>query len=379
VEGEEPRRSLIFAGAIEQAPAGAITAQLETGTYLAEVSILHHPFWEEPTPSTASQVTSGTWVEERIELPAYNEATPGTLPARIEKLTLAATENDAGDKYRRVWLGIRPNYRGTGHTFKSKLFAAWGAGYVDTTLYTPTGSSYTITTFATTEGEAKRFGLTLGDSGSEGTLYVGRYLVLGLFNVSVADTVCGVRLKVGFEGGANFVPNEMAYVDGEDFDYPLPSNYEYHVVDLGELQIPPNGDYAGLTADELESLELQLFAERLEGTGNLEFGGFKLIPADHYAHLRGVEFGKAADDADLECFLATRPDDTYLASTNREDGGDGDTTVEFDVRDWYLPPGPSGMAAVVEMSDGTLFDEAAFDYTFSYYPRYLSYRTDEDQ
>lgn len=94
----------------------------------------------------------------------------------------------------------------------------------------------------------------------------GRFLVLGRFKCTDGSTECRVQLQSGFSKNTNW----------KTFSRQLISGSSWNIYELGQVQFPQTG--RAFIATQINYSALQIFAERISGSGNLDFDCLILIP-----------------------------------------------------------------------------------------------------
>jgi len=254
------------------------TSLLELPNTSLRVTLTRHPLWE----STSSCVVSASGISTLGGAFTLNSLPDtGTAPARIEDFSIS---HNSSVPLARAWVGIREYNEGIA-SFEPLWELEDGSTYTDTTSGSDSnasGSSKLTVNFATMNSNAKRAEISVNDvvlSSPEDM--IGRYVVLCRSKVDTGMTVA-LQLRHGFYDGDDdsFLQAEPVYIE----------NTNWRLRELGEVSIPPSGwRAANANPAVIDNVTIQVWAELIEGSGNLDLDCLVLIPANHY-----VSFDSAA-------------------------------------------------------------------------------------
>lgn len=168
----------------------------------------------------------------------------------------------------------------------------------------------------------------------------GNYLILG--RARVTSGTVGLQLRHGMENpwSSNYTIERELVI----------ANTTFKTVPMGLVQIPPiipvglAGYYGAehYMQSEVLDFSLRIWAERLTGSGNLEFDGFCLMPQDasvsvvSYAPLASLDI-ETRYSGELGIQGGTFTDDTIV-------------NVDTAVNNWLLPPGNGTWVVATEAS-----------------------------
>lgn len=291
------------------------------------LDVLRTPFWE---PTSRTTVTMNN-LSANGGFTAITSIT-GSADARIEELRV---NGDTG-VIAKFWAGIRPKYEGSS-SFDPVLEiedGINGADCSDIVDASASGGNYTRCTFATQTGLVSRSILSLLDAGvtTNQDHYYGRYTVIARLRVT-STREAGVLLKHGFFNSPNRTPNEEVKV----------TDTNWRLYSLGDIQIPPHKVHPLVGTAEVKYFTLELFAESLAGSGNLEMDNYVLVPSRHQVY---------ADDAVISSLgsnvkFFTLPDERqYAVSYNN--ANEPDVSIPQAMTNWRLPVGDSVFVFVGE-------------------------------
>lgn len=350
-DGESQKRSLVLDGSTEILSDDIWSPLMGINSIKVKLAIKRKPFWEATSTTSASttglSVTGGEWT-------IGNNA--GTEDQRIEEayFTIRTTAKQ------RIWAGIRPIYEGVGD-FDPLWECEDGTNYVDATDTADGtasgGNKVTISFVAATL--SRRFSVSIDDVIGIGDAnhFVGKYQVIGRCKVDSVNTQVRVQLRSGY---FYLITTETivqdTIIDGQT---------SWDLVELGEVQFPPMGNRDGREADQLDYMSLTIWAERLSGSGTLDFDCLILIPSEHYFY--GEATSLVADDL-FEAYVSNN-DDFYAVGNGIGAWGN----IDFNMPNWKYPIGGGHMVvAAAEASSHTL--TGTVDVLLKLLPRWHSYR-----
>lgn len=348
---ESVRRSLLYGGVLNYVTGVGISPLLECEQMLARLSMYRHPLWETISFTSISDsglsTIGGMWTINNVL---------GVPPARMG--VVEVEKGTAGSLYR-VWMGIRDEYISLTNfnplwecedgTNESGDCADVGGDA------TASNNTKVVCDFSVTEAHVIRMSITVADIDAVNDIdFVGRYLILCRCKVT-AGTVA-LQLKSGYSDTAAFAPNEIIYI----------TNTDWRLIELGEVLMPPEGYWASY-APRLDNFELQIFAERVVGAGNLELDCLILIPSRHYVDVVGTDI--VTGNHETRIFTHENEE---MAALNFS-GSNPDTSPELSDRDWYLPVGTSALIIAAERETIQVLGDTV-TVRMSYVPRWYSYR-----
>lgn len=339
---EAAKQSLIYEASLQYPADIPGFHQFAPGRVIVRVNISRHPLWE----STTSQ--SNAWFT-KTSLGGYvlDAGTPiGTAPGKV---TLNIAEVSGGNHLGNVWFGIRRKYSASA-SFNPVIELESGSNGTDTASAADAGASggnkKTVTFVTTTLSRRVYWSIVLPAAES----YRGRYLVLCRMKLSAGSTTAGVQLKYDFGGGANPVPCEEVYF----------TDTNWRLVELGEIQLPPSR----VLSWDLSGYYFELWAERLNGAGNLDLDCIILIPSDQFLSAKNGTVGTVALTMDYNDV----PVITNLVS------GTVYSLMQTSVRNLYTPANENWLwvVAAERPTQHVLTDNV--DVSLYWTPRWLSYR-----
>ncbi|HNB50412.1 MAG TPA: hypothetical protein PK530_00635 [Anaerolineales bacterium] len=354
---ETARRALLYDGELTPAMLANLSPLLGRDGAYYTAALTRHAAWEKVTAETASTTNvsalGGTWA-------LGDEG--GTLNGRIARLSVEGRSGGGGPLHR-FWVGIRPLYEGTS-TFASKWECESGTNATDATDTADanaSGGTMVRVDFATVATLTKRFHMGVTTFVSTSKHAVGRYLILARAKVT-AGTVA-LQMRSGFSGGENFAPHKMCFL----------SNTTYELIELGEVQFPPMGYRSLLQNDEmLEQMQLQFWAERISGAGNLDVDCLVLMPSEHMFYVSGDRVQYYVDGNETQ--LLTFENDEHLA-VNMQGIFSGlvpYANLDYAPTRWEYPVG-GGLLVFAGQRNGEQILTDAVDMDYSMYPRWRHY------
>lgn len=252
---------------------------------IVSISVLRFPWFESSSdttvndwslagsPPTIGQTGSG----------GYYTAINTQEDARIKVLSL--TNGTGTSPTTKMWIGFRDYNYGI-VKFEPNFECESGTMGTDTSATadgTASGSSKAQCTFSTVATLAKRVSLRFNDTSPTAHMEMaGRYLLL-------------MRMKLGSSTAVRIVTKDgwqtLGFVDTIAGDTYLSSSdntnlTNWNLIELGYLQIPSVGykDDSWII-DYMKYYAIEIYAERLSGSGNLDMDMIILMPADHLAVL----------------------------------------------------------------------------------------------
>lgn len=371
-EGEtEPRRSLIYGLTVRQQDKSAVgsTSLLDKEFVSARLGITRHPLWESASPFTISasglSTLGGTW---SIPSTLFHY---GTAPGRVSDLSIRHVESLG---LARVWMGIRPGVALV-PTFDPLWELEDGTPGTDAAVaddanaspYASSSSNMIQASFATTTTNAKRASINVYDviaSGPEDM--VGHYIVLCRTKVASGMTVA-MQVRSGYAGAddSSFIQAEQVYVD----------NTSWQLIELGEVQVPPAGwRAASYNEYTVGYTQLQIWAELIEGSGNLDLDCLVFIPSTYYTKIdNAAVWTDPSGPSYYDAHVYTHENDLIEAQGNVNSYPSyAQANLDLQSRDWYYPT-QGGVLVVAGEEDTvhTLNDDVTLGMTI--YRRWLGY------
>lgn len=362
VDGENPKRSLIYEGSLFFPGSVGRSAMMEGGQLDMSLTLSRHPFWE-------SLYTSGVWSSAQSFncTGGYVQSVAtigGTVAARVDTIFTAAL---VGGPITRLWVGVRENYEGLTNfnplweLEKGTPNSTNGASIL-TAAGTTSGNQYVRVGFGTAT-LAERTAIKVGDivaSTSHAQHFIGNYSVLCRCKVTANATI-GLQLKYGYSAATAMAENQETIID----------NSSYELIDLGVVRIPPFGRIYGMGAIYLQEFEIELWAEHIDGTAatdNLDLDCLILVPAEHQVYMDGTYITASGGGP---AYVYTRPDDTHIAIAYK--GGAPALTPELGATDWYLPKGKIGVVVAGQRASSHVLTDTV-SVNMAYVNRWYSYR-----
>lgn len=350
---EDLRRSLILNGSIEILNDTGISPMLENYRALLRLTVVRHPFWE-PVGSTTIQNSGMNALGGDNSWSSID----GDAPARI---SLSQIWSPSGGPMDKVWIGVREEYDGY-----SNFNPTWecedgtnGTDASDAIDGTASDGNKVAISFSTQTSLYERMSINVyqvatANGHSSYTHFKGHYLVL--CRCKVSSGTIGLEMRMGYTGSSTVTRYPMIYLE----------NTSWQLVELGTIKIPPAGTRGNF---DLNTSEISLWAERIDGSGTLDLDALVLIPSRHMVRIENAAIQSGAQGA----YLIVHEDDSssglgYGASYT-------DTVLDIDPIGWYLPT-DNGMVVVAgtRTAGQSLTDQLSA--WFLYYPRWLAYRQD---
>jgi len=350
------RRTLLYRGELVPQLVKNISGQMLSarGGAFYQLVLERHPAWESISfeSASASNVSS---LGGKVTL--VDEG--GNLDGRIRALNLTG-RSGAGGPMDKLWVGLRPAYKGSAN-FVAKWECEAGTNFTDaadTADASDSGGSKVRVSFATTATMAKRLAMDLGTFVTTSTHALGRYLVL--LRGSVTSGVCSVQMRTGLQGSTNFAPHKAVYV----------SNTADHLIELGEISIPPF-DYRSpveLDSTVLDNFQIQLWAERVSGAGSLDLDCIVLLPSEHFVFMSGAALQFSAFNRFISIF--TFEDERKLPLEYL--GNTPVSNLEYAHNNWAFPQGGGILIFAADRAAAQVVTDA-IDLDYKMYPRWQNY------
>lgn len=322
--GESAKRALIYGMEFNQQTASTLNPLLGRNAQLATLIIDRHPLWENVAQSNYTTTTvsclGGKWTPSVAE---------GSAAGRIAEFIIKG-ESPSLTPIRRFWAGILPDL-GSGHTnFDPVIELEDGTAYNGGSLTTRSGASggeglyvASIASTKTLYGE-----IYMNDhQATDQDEYVGDYLVLARCKVDTGTV--GVTLGCGtaFTAEEEVALRNMVQV----------SNTSWQLIELGEITLPPYGIRQSVGSGSMDYVTLQIYAEQLTGTSELDVDCLILIPTKHMIYI---------DDTDTYYDSVSRLEPTYCYTYEDEENdcvnyraGTPARAPDRSFLNWYWPPG----------------------------------------
>ncbi len=369
VDGEEERRALLYTGQMEYPSLVGISPMIECLTIVVKFTLVRHPLWENDVSTSISDTIQGVQL-----LPAFDKWVitniEGTAPARIANLEVYLDTSLIGTPLHEYWIGIRPYHNGVAN-FDGEWQCENGTidDVADTSAIidgTASNSAKQQTDFATDASLIKRFHIQTQDvattAGNEQD-YVGRYLVLVRAKTTVAGTTVGIQLRSGY---SDQIIHEEIYM----------SSTSWFLYELGEIELPPASQSGMNYGNWIRSFMLSMYAERLAGTGSLDCDLFILIPSEHFLHVSGSVIDYDALHTMRDVIYTSANDTMFAIGYTRATPDAVNDALSIIPLVWYIPQ--EGGAVVMAGQSQTQHNHAdSYHLAMTYYPRWLSYRYDE--
>ncbi len=282
------------------------------------IAIVFKEEWEDHTTTTILNAVTCQSVYGWGTVSAQS----GSFPARISKLILTNGPSTPLYKY---WAGIKPTGDGIS-SFNGKWELENGTMGSDSgTVTDTTGGTVTAVrcTFAGTPSMAKRVSMTVDDACADSNYhhFTGRYNVLLRARVLASASTVTFQMKSGF--GTALAPAEYKQI----------TNTNYQFISLGEVLIPPMGQYVNFYGSGINrTFTIAVFAERNSSIGSVNMDCLCLVPADHYTSAIGC----AVDSAGGYTAAYTHEDDSH-GGYSLDASGNPQGALELGFRDWELP------------------------------------------
>ena len=284
---EGVKRGLVYEIGMVPVNESTLTPTLGVSGAKFNISIVYLDEWEDRvgttiipnTPTTVSGL-GGSYTIGAIS---------GSYPARINLMQFSG--GPTATLYK-IWCGIRPTGEGVS-SFRPVWELESGTNGTDTATYTDYGGPAAQNagpgfadnskrcTFATAT-MVNRVSMTVQQAWAD-TNYnhaAGRYNVLLRCRLD-ATGECTARMYSGY--GSTLAPAEYKPITWTN----------YKLLSLGEITIPPSGNFADTWTDTAfyPTFKVAVYAERNSGTPNLIMDCLVLIPTDHYTTNVGSAIG----------------------------------------------------------------------------------------
>jgi len=326
------------------------------------IAIERDKAWEEPGKYILSSAgvddIGGTWVIG---------SDIGSMGQRIAKFKMEPT----GFSQAKYWAGIRDIRNGT-TGFISKWEAEDGSLGTDASLAADATASpgagnskvnIDFTTFATMRNRLSIRWSQIQTVGNWDDI-IGSYLLLGRLKLDADTTEIAIQIQHGWTqlGGTGTIVG-TTFLSGVDDS----SLVNWNFIELGSINIPPTGNRENTitSSDDIKNYVIQLWSERISGSGELDIDCFVLIPNEH------LFVAKSPVDINNSVDAFTGPDGYQYAL-----GKDGTTygNLDFHFTDWFYSIGGGIMVIAVQQTTRSVNLTDTADLTIELYPRWKTFR-----
>ena len=361
-DGETACWSLIHKMVIQPAPMSLYTPLM--GYNYAQYTVaITHDNWREKTTSKILERTKlqcfssadNQWIKRIIPIANITSTLGGSLPGRMN---IELYSSYYSREINRVWVGLKPKYNGTTNVtnsytdfqpfwqLKNGTLGTDAATRQATSCWPGSKTNCVRVSFATTGVMTQRVAITptqsTGASPIQHNQFVGKYLVLLRCSLDAAGEV-GLKLKVGFQGGENYVEKETKYFD----------NTAWRYLELGEVYIPPYGRSGSYeyTFNDIALTELQIDAERTTGNCNLDMNGLMLIPSQHMAYIDDINLDYTSETSNYgRVYVIDKPDGTKDVKSINSTGYRREVPLAY-FRQWETPQDGALLIIAAEQTD----------------------------
>lgn len=347
------RTALIYRGDFVPAMQQTITPLLGKSGSFYQLALERHGAWE--TTTTGPTYSNVSVLGGIVSLTDMG----GTLLGRMGQLDVLARSGGGGPLHK-IWVGCRPVYEGS-----TSFVAKWecesgtnGTDAADTADAGDSGGNKVRVSFATVATLAKRLSMTVATFITTPKEGVGRYLVL--LRGSVTAGVVAVQMRSGFSSSENFTPHKTVYL----------SNTTDQLLELGEVSIPPFGYRQQFSGNNtVEQFQLQLWAERISGSGSLDLDCLVLIPAEHSFYVSGASLSYNVSAVNRVTFLTFEDDQKTVLQYSADIP---QSNLEFGHTNWAYPNG-GGILVIAAERDGSQVIGDTVDLEIERFPRWRAY------
>lgn len=393
-ENETARRTLIYSWSrrdISEKVSSPL--QDKSVTIISQWTIERHAYWEALPANTVSKSLTGLYHSGEFSYSELANANDyGSAPARIAKLTIPWTTLNGDGLYnpgRRLYIGYHPkqdpsNWLPSLYIGRQEYWstATYGTrNHVEANTLTSQGCCH-LNFGSGAEWVARTHtSVPYYDTGSptpnplDEDAFAGKYLVLLRARMTSTNTIA--RIAMALQQNSKWgvgTPTDLfqeLYIQESDTNY--------HLYEMGVIQIPPEG-YRQLRRDNeggLRANQLTLVAERLSGTGDMFVDSYIFIPYSHFISLDSMQIQGTGGLTTGDLYIIQDEDDivtAYLIGTNWPPPTH---RPEPSINDWHIPPYTQGtwVAALDCVLDNSA-TKALLSVTLEIYPRYFSYNDD---
>jgi hypothetical protein len=232
----------------------------------------------------------------------------------------------------------------------------------DTADGTARGSSKVRISFATNDTLAARFSLSWSQVASSNfDDLIGEYLVLARMKVDAVGTEVNVQLRDGWGNADESGIVGGVYISGQ-------TNWQMY--ELGHVIIPPTGnrDASASTSDVIKYYRLNLWAERISASGNLDVDCFVLIPSEHFFYVDKCSLGGTTGDL----IIFTGPDGyQFIVQVG---SGSVWQNVRYSLNNWKYPLGGGLLVVCYDLTSGGSTLTGTVTMAASIYTRYETFK-----
>lgn len=343
-QGEEIKQVPIIRGRIQYRVLGGMSPMLARwGAMEIQLAFQVPPHFERSETDTVS-IDSISCEGGTETIAADSDA---DLPGRIVEMNLHGTSGDgptgstADYNVENFWLGFRPLNQGLTTFDPVWQVANDGSTGTDASIdadASAIGGNRVTVDFATDESMVLRASETLQQHITGRTLTLahqyGEYLVLARMKVSNTDTAVAVQMRFGTADGVPYQFQER-YVTTDEWKY-----YE-----VGNIVLPYGGVYNPMG----QNSGLALYAERMEGSNDLHFDAFILIPSSYMCIAKHVLAGYEGIYGRMDTDIFTTPYESQYIYAYSNTLGIQRITTEFAPANLYKPRKQSVLVFVGEL------------------------------
>lgn len=320
-DGESaPKRSLVREIELVPSPQGVFGPTLGKGVAFFDIAIVYQENWEDRSGTVLISSVSHSTLGGKSTINPIS----GSLPARI--MIAQFSGGTSGQPLVKIWAGIRPFGNGVS-SFQPVWELESGTLGTDASVTTdtdagPGGSNNTIQISFATATMAQRISMTVDDACGDNNFshFAGRYNVLLRCRLSSSGEAT-VQMKSGY--GSVLAPAGYKSVTWTSYKY----------VSLGEITIPPMGNYVDTWVDNkiFRTFAVSVWAERNSGTPSLLMDCLVLIPADHMIYCSGAS---VADGKYTNFYVF---EDGGHQAISLDSSGNPNAGLQAGFRNWAVP------------------------------------------
>lgn len=372
-DGETAKRALVYNYELQPVDAGSKSPYLINPGTEWQLAITRAAEWE---PTTASFTAGDTGIALSLSggiLPTGATSTyqGGTKNGRISKLTILPTYLGVAG-LERCWVGIRPTGEITdpfSHEFDPVIaLEDIATGTADNDIYTDGSIDVVRTRFSDAGGVdalSRRWVISINDTPTtDPTHYIGSYLVLMRYQVTVSGTEIGVRLSTGYSTALTGAPTSV-----NDIQYLEYTGGAYRLAPLGTAVI-----VGQRTPDSVTFypgyFTFHLDAGRFAGTGHLYSHRLILIPSPHSIFVDNIGLGAYATGV---AYAYTSEAEKLAGYSLQSLAGPGLNTLSLSPDEWEWPTDGGFIVVAGERAASHVLTDTLNTLQMSVYKRWKGY------
>lgn len=350
-------------------PAEQTNPFLTNDTWYMRVTVVRHPFWENPAVIATNLTPDTTWYYK------HTYTGGGDVSGRVARFEMDGTRT-IGSIHQAYYAGWKSGDHSATDGWQYYWDLKDGVATTDTTVTAVAGSrSGTVQRidFGSTNDMVNRVSMSLSENtGASTNLHHNRgtYLLLLRYAASGGSSISyAVRARYAGLSSGNYIPGNTHYIDGE-------ASPGWRLLPLDVVSLPWGIGKMDLSHFDLDTLfgsqKILIDAERFGSSGNLDLDSLWFIPYNNHLICEDIPIAIASwtevqhlpDDRLEAISLSTSGSDSYFESSP--------TPIS---RNWGVPPESGALIVVLDNRDQSGLEvDLAIDAYIEYYTRSLFVR-----